>query len=173
MNLLSLAQVFFKIGLAAYGGGWTIVGIIKTEVLGRGWITETGFSDLVAISQVTPGPVALNAATLVGYRLAGLPGAAVATLSVVAFPILSILTATSLLARLGKARGLIQEALKTGTIALVTMTLWSFLPVAALSWVSAILSAGAFLLAAFTKTHPLFIILGAGGIGLVLSLFHP
>ncbi len=173
MNLPSLAWVFFKIGLAAYGGGWTIVGIIKTEILGRGWITEAGFSDLVAISQVTPGPVALNAATLVGYRLAGLPGAAVATLSVVAFPILAILKATSLLARLGKARGIIQEALKTGTIALVAMTLWTFLPAAVSSWTSGILAAAAFALAAFTQTHPLFIILGAGGIGMILSFLHP
>ncbi len=173
MSLLDLAWVFFKIGFAAYGGGWTIVGIIKTEILGRGWITEAGFSDLVAISQVTPGPVALNAATLVGYRLAGIPGAAAATLSVVAFPILAILAATSLLARLGRARGILQEALKTGTIALVSMTLWTFLPAATSSWPSALLAAGAFALAAFTKTHPLYIILGAGGAGLAFSLIVP
>jgi len=173
MTILDLAWVFFRIGIAAYGGGWTIVGIIKTEIMGRGWITETGFADLVAVSQVTPGPVALNAATLVGYRLAGIPGAAAATAAVIAFPVLAILLATSLLARLGKARGILQEALKTGTIALVAMTLWTFLPAAASSRISGILAAVSFALAAFTKTHPLFIILGAGAAGLVLSFLVP
>lgn len=173
MTILDLAWVFFRIGIAAYGGGWTIVGIIKTEILGRGWITEAGFADLVAVSQVTPGPVALNAATLVGYRLAGIPGAAVATAAVIAFPVLAILLATSLLARLGKARKVLQEALKTGTIALVAMTLWTFLPAASSSWPSGFLAAASFALAAFTKTHPLFIILGAGAAGLVLSLVVP
>ena len=173
MTLLELSWVFFRIGIAAYGGGWTIVGIIKTEMMGRGWITETAFSDLVAVSQVTPGPVALNAATLVGYRLLGIPGAAVASLSVVAFPIMAILLATSLLARLGKARGVLQESLKTGTIGLVAMTLWTFLPAATSSWNSGILAAGSFVLAAFTKTHPLFIILGAGAAGMLLPLILP
>ncbi|HSV55893.1 MAG TPA: chromate transporter [Magnetospirillaceae bacterium] len=170
MTMLELAWVFFRIGIAAYGGGWTIVGIIRTEVLGRGWITEAGFSDLVAVSQVTPGPIALNAATLVGYRLLGFPGAATATLAVVAFPVLAILTATSLLSRLGKTRTLLQESLKTGTMALVAMTLWTFLPSSGASWVSGLLAAAAFALSAFTKVHPLYIILGAGAAGSFLAL---
>ncbi len=173
MSFLHMVWVFFRIGIIGYGGGWTIVGIIKAEILSRGWLDEAAFSDLVAVSQVTPGPVALNAATLVGYRLFGVPGAAAATLSVIAFPVLSILLATSLLARLGKGRAVLQESLKTGTIGLVAMTLWMFLPSAASSWRQGALAAASFLLASFTKVHPLYIILGAGGAGLLLSLLPP
>lgn len=169
MSLLNLAGVFLRIGVVSFGGGWTIVGIIKTEIVSRGWLTDAAFSDLMAISQVTPGPVALNAATLVGFRLYGVLGAVVATLSVVAFPVLSILLATSLLARLGKKREILQESLKTGTIGLVAMTLWAFLPAAAASWRSGILAAVSFVLATFTKIHPLYIILGAGGVSMLLS----
>jgi chromate transporter len=173
MNLLNLAWVFFRIGIVSFGGGWTIVGIIKNEIVSRGWLTDVAFSDLMAISQVTPGPVALNAATLVGFRLFGVLGAAVATLSVVMFPVMSILLATSLLARLGKKQAILQESLKTGTIGLVAMTLWTFLPSATTSWRSGVLAASSFLLATFTKVHPLYIILGAGGASLVMSFLVP
>lgn len=168
--LLNLAWVFFKIGVVSYGGGWTIVGIIKTEILGRGWLTPEGFADLVAIAQVTPGPVALNSATLVGYRIHGVLGSVVATLSVVAFPVLAILLGTSLLARLGKRKQALQEALKAGTLGLVAMTLWTFLPSALSSWRYGVLAAGSFALSTFTKVHPLYIILGAGAINLLVSL---
>jgi chromate transporter len=169
-TLLNLAWVFFKIGVVSYGGGWTIVGIIKTDILALGWLTEAGFADLIAISQITPGPVALNAATLVGYRIDGILGATVATLSVVAFPVVAILLATSLLARLGRIRETLQEALKAGTIGLVAMTLWTFLPSAASSWRLGALAAASFVLSTFTKLHPLYIILGAGVANLLLSL---
>jgi len=169
MSLLNLIGVFFKIGIVSFGGGWTIVGIIKTEIVSHGWLSEAAFSNLMAISQVTPGPVALNAATLVGFRLYGVPGAAAATLAVIAFPVVAVLLATSLLAHLGNTREKLQEALKAGTLGLVAMTLWSFLPTATASWRSGILAATSFALATFTKIHPLYIILGAGGASVLYS----
>ena len=172
-SILELIAVFFRIGIVSYGGGWTIVGIIKTEILSRGWLTEDVFSDLMAISQVTPGPVALNAATLVGFRLHGLFGAAAATLAVVAFPVLAILLATALLARLGEKRKILQESLKAGTLGLVVMTLWTFLPTAVSSWRYGVLAAASFALSTFTKVHPLFIILGAGAANLLVTLVLP
>lgn len=173
MTILNLISVFFRIGVVAYGGGWTIVGIIKTEILSRGWLTESAFSDLMAISQVTPGPVALNAATLVGFKLFGLPGAAAATLAVVAFPVLAILLATAILARLGDKQKILQESLKAGTLGLVVMTLWTFLPTAFSSWRYGTLAALSFGLSTFSKIHPLFIILGAGAVNLLVSLVLP
>ncbi|MCX7030823.1 MAG: chromate transporter [Spirochaetes bacterium] len=101
MEILTLAWTFFKIGVISFGGGWTIVGIIKREVLVRGWLSEQTFSDVVAIAQVTPGPVALNAATLVGFRVSGLVGAITASLSVVAFPMMALALVTVLIRRTG------------------------------------------------------------------------
>jgi len=103
--MLSLALVFLKIGVAAYGGGWTIVGIIKTEIVGRAWLSAEEFARLVAVAQITPGPVALNAATMVGYKLHGLPGAAVATLSVVAAPLTLAIIVGGVMAKAAKKAG--------------------------------------------------------------------
>lgn len=67
MLYLQLFISFFKIGLFGFGGGLAILSLIQHEVLTYGWMTETEFVDIVAISQVTPGPIGINCATYVGY----------------------------------------------------------------------------------------------------------
>jgi chromate transporter len=165
--MIDLMLAFLKIGAASYGGGWTIVGIIQTEIVGRGWLTGIEFARLVAIAQITPGPVALNAATIVGFRLHGLPGAAVATLSVVAIPISLAIVVSTLFAKASQKAGPLTEALKTGTIGLISMTVWAFAPSAAASWPNAALAAAAFAVSAFTKINPLWVILGSGVAGAI------
>lgn len=80
MAFLQLFYVFFKIGLVGFGGGYAMLSLIQFEVVDHfGWMTVTQFSDMLAISQMTPGPVSINTATYVGYEVAGLPGAVVST----------------------------------------------------------------------------------------------
>lgn len=67
MLYLQLFLSFFKIGLFGFGGGLAILSLIQHEVLSYGWMTEKEFVDIVAISQVTPGPIGINCATYVGY----------------------------------------------------------------------------------------------------------
>ena len=67
MLYLQLFLSFFKIGLFGFGGGLAIISLIQHEVLAYGWMTEKEFVDIVAISQVTPGPIGVNCATYVGY----------------------------------------------------------------------------------------------------------
>lgn len=74
--------MFFKIGLFSFGGGLAMLPLIFQSVQELGFMTSAEFSDLVALSQVTPGPIAVNAATFVGFNYSGLGGAAVATLGV-------------------------------------------------------------------------------------------
>jgi len=62
---------FLKIGLFAYGGGYAILSLIQHEVEEHGWLTSTEFVDIVAISQMTPGPIGINSATYVGYTATG------------------------------------------------------------------------------------------------------
>lgn len=169
--MLSLALVFLKIGAAAYGGGWTIVGIIRSEIVGRAWMSAEEFARLVAVAQITPGPVALNAATMVGYKLYGFAGATVATLAVVAIPLALSLVVGSFFARASKRASHLTEALKTGTIGLIAMTVWAFAPSAAASWSSAVLALAAFGIAAFTKLNPLWVILGSGLLGALARVF--
>ena len=78
--LLQLAWTFFVIGAFTFGGGYAMLSLIQNEVVVRhAWLSESAFTDIVAISQMTPGPIAVNAATFVGENIAGIPGAIVAT----------------------------------------------------------------------------------------------
>jgi chromate transporter len=82
MIYLKLLYVFLKIGLMGFGGGYAMLSMIQFETVDHfGWLTLMEYSDMLAISQMTPGPVSINMATYVGYTLAGLPGAVVATVS--------------------------------------------------------------------------------------------
>ena len=83
-----LFTVFFKIGLFSFGGGLAMISIIQQEVVGRGWIPAAEYARIITISQITPGPIAVNTATYVGARVCGpefwhaLLGSFVATFSV-------------------------------------------------------------------------------------------
>lgn len=80
-NLLTMFLVFFNIGAFTIGGGYAMLPLIRREVIERQkWLDDTEFLDLIAVSQSGPGAIAINTAVLVGHRLAGMPGAIVATL---------------------------------------------------------------------------------------------
>lgn len=80
MKLLGLYATFFHFGLLCFGGGYVLTPIyIDVLVNGRGWMTLNEFGNLLAITQITPGPVSINAATFFGYGQAGIPGTLVAT----------------------------------------------------------------------------------------------
>lgn len=84
MIYLQLFISFFKIGLFGFGGGLAILSLIQHEVLAYGWMSEQEFVDIVAISQVTPGPIGVNCATYVGYTATGsVWGSVLATCSMV------------------------------------------------------------------------------------------
>lgn len=83
MKLIHLLLLFFRIGLFSFGGGYAMLPLIYQGAHELTGMTSAEFSRLVAISQVTPGPVAINAATYVGYQYAGVAGATVATIGVV------------------------------------------------------------------------------------------
>ena len=83
MGFVTLFAAFFRIGLFGFGGGLAMLPLIYQSVQQFGFMDPSEFSDLLALSQVTPGPIAVNAATYVGLHFAGLPGAVVATLGVV------------------------------------------------------------------------------------------
>ena len=75
-----LFGVFLQIGLFSIGGGYAVIGLIQDKIVGRyGWLTEKTFGDIITISQMTPGPLAVNASTFAGFQLAGTGGAAAAT----------------------------------------------------------------------------------------------
>ena len=79
MIYLQLFVSFFKVGLFAFGGGYAALPLIQEQVISENaWLSMNEFTHLVTISQMTPGPIALNAATFVGTKVAGIPGSIVA-----------------------------------------------------------------------------------------------
>ena len=83
MNILLLFLSMMKIGCVAFGGGYAIIALLEGEfVAKRKWIEHDEFMDVVAIAESTPGPIALNVATYIGYKLAGFAGAVIATMGV-------------------------------------------------------------------------------------------
>lgn len=93
MIYLELFWSFFQIGLFSIGGGYAAMPLIQHQVVDvHPWLTMAEFSDIITISQMTPGPISINSATFVGIRIAGLPGAIVATSGCVLPSCLIVLT---------------------------------------------------------------------------------
>jgi chromate transporter len=77
--LWQLFWVFMKIGLLSFGGGFSMIPLIQRETLSHRWLSESGFTEAVAIAGMAPGPIATNSAIYIGYRTAGVPGAVFAS----------------------------------------------------------------------------------------------
>ncbi len=94
-RLIPLFLTFLKIGAFTFGGGYAMIPIIQREIVtNKGWISDDDIYDIIAIAESTPGPIAINSATFVGYRVAGFWGSTLATLGVVlpAFCIIFVLS---------------------------------------------------------------------------------
>ena len=92
----ALFATFFKIGAFTFGGGYAMVALLEHEfVEEKQWVTREEFLDMVAIAESTPGPMAVNSATYIGYKLEGVPGAAASTLAV-CLPSFAVIYAISL-----------------------------------------------------------------------------
>lgn len=112
MILLDLFLTFLLIGAVSFGGGYGMISLVREQVLAHGWLTESEFLDMIAVSESTPGPLAVNMATFIGSSQAGFPGALVATFGVVLPAFLIILLIAAVLKNLLRYRGV--EAFLSG-----------------------------------------------------------
>lgn len=193
--LLQLFWCFFVIGLFNFGGGGAMISLIQNQVVGvHGWITEGAFTDIIAISQTTPGPIGINCATYVGYQVmhdagfsnaVAVAGSASATFAVVlpSFIIFFILMrvfnrfhddprfVTMMSALKPAVAGLIGAA---AVILCFHITMDGALPQISViaenfpDWKSWILFAAAFISTFFFKANPIYVILAGGILGLIL-----
>jgi chromate transporter len=162
MEILKLALVFLKIGAVSFGGGWTIVGLLRDEVTRAGLMGGADFEQAVAIAQITPGPVALNVATLAGWRTAGWLGSLAATMAVLAVPIALLAGVAFLARRVSPRKEALAEALSVGALSMTVMTAANLL---AGGWPDIrflAIAAASFALNAFTKINPALIIVSSG-----------
>ena len=121
--LIKLFISFLKIGLFSFGGGYAALALIQQEVVAEnGWLAVGEFNDLITISQMTPGPIALNSATFVGQRVAGFPGSLAATIGCI-LPSAIIVGALSYFYKKYKDLDLMTDVLKFLRPAIVVMIL--------------------------------------------------
>lgn len=105
MILLELFLTFFEIGALTFGGGYAMIPFVREQVLAHGWLTEEELLNMIAVSESTPGPIAINMATFVGSEQAGILGSAAATLGVVLPSFIIILIISALLKNFLKYKG--------------------------------------------------------------------
>ena len=123
--MLRLFLTFCKIGLLGFGGGLAIISLMYDNICDFVGLTQQQFANIVAIAQVTPGPVAVNAGTYVGFEFAGIPGALVATVGVLLLPFVLTLIACRLVTRFKTSlvvRGAL-EGIRPATVGLVATAL--------------------------------------------------
>ena len=123
MTYLNLFFVFFKVGLFSFGGGYAILPLMQHEVVDiNKWISFKEFMDIVAISQITPGPISINLATHVGYRIGGTLGSTITTTSVILPSIIIISLIVIFLKRFSKLPA-VQRIFKSLRITIVGLIL--------------------------------------------------
>ena len=179
MIYLQLFLSFLKIGLFGFGGGYAILSLIQHEVLTYGWMTTEEFTDIVAISQMTPGPIGINSATYTGYtacQTAGMSdwmcvlGSVVATSAIILPSVIIMLIVCRVYMRL-KDNQWVEGSLKTLRVAVIGLiaaaALLLMTPENFIDWWSIALFAIVFL-GTFLKMHPILLICLAGFAGYII-----
>lgn len=172
MLYLQLFLTFFKIGLFGFGGGYAMISLIQTEVVtDHAWISNAQFADIIAISQVTPGPIAINSATYIGYTATGsVWGSALATFGVCTPSLIIMLIASRFYLKMKDNPYVAQvmKALRPVVIGLIlAAALLLLTPDNFIDWKSYVIF-GAVLIAAVRKASPILLIVLSGAAGWLL-----
>lgn len=173
-NIFKLFTTFFRIGAFTFGGGYAMIPLIQREVVdNHKWLTEDDILEIIVISESTPGPIAINSATFVGYRTAGIFGAAAATFGVV-LPSFLLISLIALVLTEFKDIKLVQYAfggIRAGVLALLVKALHKMYQKAPKGIFGYMIMGIAFFVSAFTGINVLFVILFCALAGILYSYF--
>ncbi|MDD6563505.1 MAG: chromate transporter [Clostridiales bacterium] len=174
-KLFQLFLTFFRIGLFTFGGGYAMIPLIQRETVERRkWISDDDILEVIAIAESTPGPIAINSATFIGYKVAGVWGAVCATLGTV-LPSFIIILIISFFLRQFQDIKAVQYAfngIRAGVLALVIKAWWTMAKKMPKNSIAYIIAIGAFLAAGILDIHVLLVIVCSGIIGLIASLIN-
>lgn len=184
MMLAQLFLSFLQVGAFSVGGGYAAMPLIQAQVVERfGWLTMAEFTNLITIAEMTPGPIAINAATFVGLRIGGVAGALIATFGCIlpSLILVSLLSWVYARFRSGQAMQTVLSLLRPVVVALITSAALDILFTAvsairplspdsfSLDWVNAALFGGALLLLRRWKANPIAVMAGCGGMYLLFT----
>ena len=177
MIYLQLFLSFFQVGMFSVGGGYAAMPLIQSQVVEQhGWLTMQEFANLVTIAEMTPGPIAVNGATFVGIRVAGIPGALIATMGCI-LPSCIIVSLLAYIYRRFKSMALFQEvlsALRPVIVALIAGAGLSILlnavfpgamTLAQTDWIAAGIFIAALIALRKGKLNPILVIFASGAAG--------
>lgn len=185
MIYLQLFLSFLQIGALSFGGGYASMPLIEAQIVtGHGWLTMTEFSDLVTIAEMTPGPIAVNAATFVGTKVAGVLGALVATagcilpacvlVTLIAKLYLKYRNLTVLQSVLGSLRPAVVAMIASAGLTILMNAFWGSRTVvlANTNYVMVAIFLLSFVLLRKTKLSPIAVMVLAGVLNLAASLIR-
>lgn len=185
MVYLELFLSFFQVGLFSIGGGYAAMPLIQHQVVElHSWLTMQEFVDIITISQMTPGPIAINSATFVGIQIAGLSGAIVATLGCVFPSCVIVLTLALIYFRyrnlsvvqgvLGGLRPAVVAMIASAGLSIIITSFWNGAAISlnpeSLDWIAVVLFVAALFALRKWKLNPIYVMLSCGGIGLIVYL---
>lgn len=183
MILFQLFLSFIQVGMFSIGGGYAAMPLIQSEVVTKhAWLTMREFTDLITIAEMTPGPIAVNSATFVGIRIAGIPGAIVATLACI-LPSCFIVSFLAFIYYRYKNVSILQSvlsSLRPAVVALIAGAGLSILKMVTfgegkinleqINWIGLGISATAFVIMRKLKWNPILVMSLCGVCGLVINL---
>jgi len=169
--IIDLFISFFKIGAFSFGGGYAMLPMIQEEVIEvHRWITMAEYIDILAIAEMTPGPIAINSATFLGYKVAGVAGSAVATLGVVlpSFIVMSLIFHFIFRFKSSPYVDWILKGIRSVVLGLIAVAAFSVAISTFVDIQSVLIAVVLFYLVAFRNFNPIYAIILAGVMGVVL-----
>lgn len=171
---LDLFLVFLKIGAFTFGGGYAMIPLIKREIVeGRGWIKDSDMLDIIAVAESTPGPLAINSATFVGYQTAGTLGALMATIGVVLPSFLIILSISFVLKQFEELKAVRYafDGIRAGVLVLIMSACYSLFEQCKHDWFNYVLITVSFILVGFLNFSAIAVLIMCAVTGIVFSLY--
>lgn len=170
-NFWELYLSFLKIGALMFGSGYTMLPLLTREVVEhRNWITQEELLDAFALSQCVPGVIAVNTAVMIGNKRGGWGGAAAALLGVLTAPIIAILLVATVLMQFWNNPVMVSafNGVRVAVAAVITSAVISLIRANVKNWLGIALCIAGFVMVAFAHLSPIFVVLMAVAVGLVL-----
>jgi chromate transporter len=178
MELWALFQTFFIIGLLSFGGGYAMIPVIAHQVEAHKWMTNSDFTDIIAVAGMSPGPIGTNSAIFVGYRVEGLAGAVAAAAGMTLPSFLIIIAVAAFFAKMNESR-YVQAAFYGLRAAVTGLILYGAVSFANSNGmigsvfdmqmaVALVIFAGSLIALLYYKIHPLRLIIVAGLVGMAV-----